>query len=308
MIISASRRTDIPAYYADWLLRRLADGYALVRNPRNPGRLGRVELSPDKVDCLALWTKNPLPMLDRLPELNKFGSPYGFQFTLTPYGRELEPALPDKPDLISAFQDLSRRLGKHRMVWRYDPIILGEGFTIEWQLERFRAYCEALAPHAQRCIFSFLDPYRKLKGRFRALLPEEMETLGAGMAEIAGEYGLPLFTCCEEVDLERCGIRHGACIDQSWMEEIIGAPIKAKRDSGQRPTCHCIESVDIGCYDTCPAGCAYCYATSGKEAVARRVREHSPDSPLLDGWPRGDELITDRTKPSGKLGQLTFFE
>jgi Domain of unknown function (DUF1848). len=307
MIISASRRTDIPAYYSEWFLNRLKERYVLIPNPRNADRLGRVELSPDNVDCIVFWTKNPAPMLDRLDTIEKMGYPFYFQFTLTPYGRELEPNLPPKSELLQTFLELSRRIGPERVVWRYDPVLITGHCSVAWHLERFRELCGELHDATRCCVFSFIDPYAHIGKEFHGMSRGEMLAVAESFSEIAADYPLSLFTCAEEIDLSRFGIGHSACIDQKLIERIIGCPIWAKKDAGQRAACGCIESVDIGAYNTCPNGCAYCYATTSENTVRRRIRAHDPTSPLLAGVPRGDELITDRTAPSQKLPQLSLF-
>lgn len=307
MILSVSRRTDIPAYYSEWFLNRLKEKYVLIANPYNSDRLGRVELSPDSVDCIVFWTKNPAPMLGKLDAIEEMGYSFYFQFTLTPYGRDVERNLPPKGELLQTFQNLSRRIGPERVVWRYDPVMITETFSIAWHLERFQELCDKLYGVTSRCIFSFIDPYAHIGNEFHGMSREEMLAVAQGFSKIATEYQLPLFTCAEEIDLSRFQIGHSACIDRKLIEQITGCPIKAKKDTGQRPACGCIESVDIGAYDTCPNGCVYCYATSSEKAMQRRVRAHDPFSPMLTGIPRGDELITDRTTPSQKILQLSLF-
>ena len=307
MIISASRRTDIPAFYSTWLMNRLKEGYVLIPGPRNPNRLGRVDLTPQNVDCIAFWTKNPAPMLGRLPELDIMGYNYYIQFTLTPYGTDSEPNLPPKADLLRTFIRMSEQIGALRSVWRYDPVMVDENHPIEWHLKRFSEMCEALRGYTERCVFSFVDPYKSLNDRYRALARDEMLAIAAGFSQIAGKCDIALFTCAEEIDLSEYGIGHSACVDRDLIERIIGCRIAAKKDANQRASCCCIESVDIGAYDTCPHGCAYCYATSSRNTVLRRIAQHDPLAPMLTGYPRGDETITDRTTPSQKINQLTLF-
>jgi hypothetical protein len=311
MIISASRRTDIPAFYSEWFVNRLRDGYALIQNPRNPHRLGRVELAPDKVDCIVFWTKNPLPMLggpgapDTLGTLDRMGYKYYFEFTLTPYGRSTERNLPPKERLVETFQRLSERIGPNRVDWRYDPVLITHDFPVAYHLEQFEKLCDVLYSKTKRCVLSFVDQYRHLKD-VPGIQSDAILAVAEGFSRIAEKYSLPLLTCAEAVYLEQFSIAHAACIDKRKIESILGTAIEAKKDEGQRPACGCIASVDIGAYDTCPHGCAYCYATTSAGLVARRVRDHAPESPLLTGFPRGDELITDRTTGSQKLQQLTL--
>ena len=305
MIISASRRTDIPAFYSSWFINRLKVGSILIPNPRNPSRLGRIEVSPQNVDCIAFWTKNPSPLLQRLPELDAMGYSYYIQFTLTAYGPEIEPNLPPKAELLRTFIRMSERLGALRSVWRYDPVLIDGTHNVRWHRARFSEMCETLHGYTERCVISFVDPYKSLSGRFRALNREEMLEIAAEFSQIACKYGISLFTCAEEIDLSRYGIEHSACVDQALTERIIGCRIAAKKDANQRPACRCIESVDIGAYDSCPYGCSYCYATSGRDLL--RAAERDPHASMITGYPRGDEIITDRTTASQKTAQLSLF-
>jgi DNA repair photolyase len=305
VIISASRRTDIPALYSEWFLKRLETGFAMMPNPRDARRLGRVALSPDVVDCIVFWTKNAASMLDKLRQIEAMGYSFYFQFTLTPYDRSLEANLPPKTELIETFRELANRIGAERVVWRYDPIVLDAVHSARWHFEQFGRLCEKLSPFTRRCVFSFIDPYRKIGSAFRAIDRREMLAVASVFSEIAARYAIELRTCAEEVDLEEYGIHHASCIDRELIEQIVGYKLTSKRDKNQRPACRCVESVDIGAYNTCVNGCAYCYATSGG-ASARR-QGHDPNAPMLTGWPAGSEIVSDRTRPSHREGQLSLF-
>ncbi|EGW37057.1 DUF1848 domain-containing protein [Desulfosporosinus sp. OT] len=307
MIISASRRTDIPAFYSEWLINRLQEGYALMPNPRNPNRLGRVELSPDIVDCIAFWTKNPKPMFDRLKQLDAMGYSYYIQFTLTPYNETVESGLPPKSELIEAFIEMSKLTSAQRSVWRYDPIFVDAKHSVDWHVGLFAEMCERLHAYTERCVLSFVDPYKSISDRYRIMTHNEMIAIASHFSRIAQKHNIVLYTCAEEIDLAEYGIRHGACIEQKLVEQIIGRPVSAKKDANQRAACCCIESVDIGAYDTCTHGCTYCYATSSQKTALRRVALHNPKAPMITGYPRGDEIITDRTTPSQIFSQLSMF-
>lgn len=202
---------------------------------------------------------------------------------------------------------MSKRLGAHRSVWRYDPIIIDDKHTLDWHIERFSETCKALRGCTERCFISFVDAYKSLGDKFRALTNDEMIAIATRFSPIAKEHGIEIFTCAEAVDLAEHGILKGACIEQALVERVVGHPITAKVDANQRTACCCIESVDIGAYDTCPHGCIYCYATSSEGAVSRRITAHNPHAPMLIGYPKGDEIITNRTTPSQKCNQLRFF-
>ena len=160
MIISASRRTDIPNYYSEWFFNRIKEGYVLVRNPMNISQVSKISLSPDVVDGIVFWTKNPLPILDRLEELREYT--YYFQFTLTPYGKDVEPNVPSKNDLIiPSFRKLSERIGKERVVWRYDPILFNDKYTMDYHVKYFKTLAAKLHAYTEKCIVSILDFYQK---------------------------------------------------------------------------------------------------------------------------------------------------
>lgn len=308
MIISASRRSDIPCCYSEWFLNRLQEGYVLIPNPRNANRLGRVGLSPENVDCIVFWTKNPAPMMEKLPRIDDMGYKYYFEFTVTPYGKNIERNLPDKHTVIDTFKRLSEKTGPKGVDWRFDPILKNERFTVSWIAGQYARLCEQLHDYTERCIISFVDEYSHIRNRTDAPSRSEMLEIAAAVSEIAAQYRLPVFTCAEEIDLSGFGIGHSSCIDRQKVEQLIGAPITAKKDAGQRPACGCIESVDVGVYDTCGNGCAYCYAVTSEKTLNRRMREHDPRSPLLTGWPKGTELTTERTGPSQKIDQLSLFD
>ena len=307
MIISASRRTDIPACYAEWFMNRLNAGYAMMPNPRNPNRIGRVSLSPDIVDCIVFWTKNPAPMLPMLAQIEKMGYAFYFQFTLTPYGSDIEADLPPKAELESTFITLSRTIGAERVQWRYDPIIVDSTHTIHWHTAQFERLCQALHGATTRCIISFVDPYKSLGNAFRALTNSEIFLLAERFSGIAAAHGISLFTCAEAIDLSAYGLSHASCIDQGIIERIIGSSIIAKPDRNQRPGCGCIESVDIGAYDTCGNGCRYCYATDSRQRALAALEQHDPSAPMLTGYPQGHEIITDRTTASQRDAQIRFW-
>ena len=279
-----------------------------MHNPRNPGRLGRVDLSPYNVDCIVFWTKNPIPMFDKFDQINEMGHSYYIQFTLTPYDKTIESHLPPKTELLQAFIDISKRISARRVVWRYDPVIIDARHTVSWHISRFIEMCEMLQFYTERCVLSFVDPYKSISDKFRGMTRNEMVAIASNFSEIAKKYDIALYTCAEELDLDKYGITRGSCVDQELIEQIIGRRIKAKNDANQRAACCCIESVDIGAYDTCPHGCTYCYATSSQKTVLRRVAMHDPSAPMITGYPRGNEIITDRTTPSQKINQLNMFE
>jgi hypothetical protein len=287
MIISASRRTDIPAFYTDWFFRRLKEGFAAVRNPFNANQVKRVSLVPEDTDCIVFWTKNPTPMLDRLKELG--GHHFYFLFTLTPYGREVEGNLPSKKDVVlPAFLRLAEMIGPERVVWRYDPVFLSPRYTLETHMERFGYLANKLAGYTEKCIISFLDTYSSTEKRMREINPEDwqevtMRTTARELSKIAHSYGMKMETCAEAIDLSEFGIGHANCIDGALAERIVKRKLDIKKDKYQRPECGCAESVDIGAYNTCPGGCLYCYANYNAGVVKKNTGRYNVVSPILCG-------------------------
>ena len=307
-IVSVSRRTDIPAFYSTWLFHRMREGYALVRNPRNAKQTRFVSLKPEDVQCFVFWTKDARPMFGGLDELEAHGSAFYFMWTVTPYGPEIEPGFPGKEEIVSAFRRLSGRIGPRRTIWRYDPVIVDDAYPVRNHLEAFARMCASLEGATERCIVSFVDMYRKLRGkRITEVGEEDMRILARGFSEIAQAHGMTVQSCCEAADFGAEGLLPGGCIDAALVEELSGKPVLEKKDAGQRPLCRCAPSVDIGAYDTCPAGCAYCYATQSAEAFRANVSRHDPASPLLSGTPSLEEqqlVERSRTPKQIPLGLL----
>ncbi len=264
-------------------------------NPFNRKQVSRISLKPDYVDCIVFWTKDPAPMLKRMDNLKDYN--YYVQVSLTPYGHDVEANLRDKKDIIGTVKELSKKLGRERVVWRYDPILLNDGYTIEGHLEWFKNTLESLAPCVERCVISFIDLYAKAKKNTQGLnlhelSEEEMNELAAGMSNIAKGSGVVLQTCSEAIDLERYGIGHGACIDGELVERIVGRKLNISRAKTQRPLCSCVESFDIGQYDTCIHGCRYCYANASLDRAKRGFDNHNINSSVITGSLLGDEHIT----------------
>jgi len=306
MIISASRRTDIPSYYSDWFFRRLEAGFVCTRNPMNPKQISRISLAPDVVDGIVFWTKNPTPMLDKLHLLN--GYPFYFQFTLNPYGKDLEAGIPSKNDvIIPAFQNLSQQIGPERIIWRYDPIILTPKYTTQYHVHYFEELAKRLYGHTCKCVISFVDPYRHLGKQLSPLGESEIYELAGRFSDIARNYNLTLETCAEAVDLTQFGIQHGHCIDGELLERIIGQPLSLSKDKNQREECGCMASIDIGMYDSCPNRCKYCYANHSAAAVQKNYKLHDPSSPLLYGTIGPDDVVKNRAMESCKIQQMNLF-
>ena len=294
VILSASRSTDIPAFYADWFVGRLREGWCGWVNPFNQQKY---RVSFDKVRMIVFWSKNPKPMLERLDEVDSLGfRQYYFQFTLNDYVSEgLEPNVPLVAERIDTFRRLADKIGKERVVWRFDPLMLMGNISIGVLLERIGKIGRQLKGYTEKLVFSFIDiaSYRKVQRNLaglgcREFSGEEQVKFAEGLSELNRELGLELATCGELADLSAYGIKHNKCVDDELMMrmfhddaelmDFIGAEYdmlngwqinKSKKDKGQRKACGCIVSKDIGAYNTCPHLCRYCYANFSDELVMR---------------------------------------
>ena len=308
MILSVSRRTDIPNYYSEWFLNRVKEGYLYVRNPMNPHQISEIDIRPEVVDCIVFWTKNPEPMLARLDELKEY--PYYFQFTLTGYGKDMEPGVPHKREvMIPVFQELSRRIGSGRVIWRYDPILFTEKYTMEYHKRAFAEIARCLKGYTCKVVVSFVDWYAKMGRNMKGIQlispqEEQLRAFAGGLCDIAGANGMKMGACAEDMDLRECGIEPNCCIDRELAERLAGYPITAGKDRNQRSSCGCVESVEVGAYDTCRNGCRYCYANSSGERVRAAAGKCRADSPLLCGEAGPGDKITRRLVKS--LRDRTF--
>lgn len=312
MIISASRRTDIPSYYSEWFFNRLKEGYVLVRNPMNPRQISRVNLSPEVVDGIVFWTKNPAPMLKKLDPLEKYI--YYFQFTVTAYGSDIETNLPSKNEvIIPAFQQLSGEIGKERVVWRYDPIFINDRYTLEYHCRSFEILASKLAPYTEKCTISFIDFYRKTERSMKRLGIQpvsawQQDELLERFTKTAAKYNIYLDACAEISDFRRFGIAPARCIDPERLEKIGNYRLHAGKDKNQRHECGCIESIDIGTYDACRNGCLYCYANHSHTIANRNYERHNCTSPLLFGIPGEADIIKERCVKSCADRQMTLLD
>jgi peroxiredoxin family protein len=310
MILSVSRRTDIPNYYSEWFLNRIKEGYLYVRNPMNTHQISKIKITPELVDCIVFWTKNPKPMMDKLDELKDYF--YYFQFTLTGYGKDVEPNLPHKREkMIPIFQELSRKLGKEKVIWRYDPIMITDQYTVEYHMQAFREIAESLNGYTDKVIISFLDCYAKTKKNMKEIHiktvdDKKLGELATELTNLAKANSMEIEACAEQMDLSIYGIKHGSCIDKGLLERITGYEIRAGKDRNQRKECGCVESVEVGTYHTCPNGCRYCYANDSYDKVKKNRLQYDAASPLLCGKVEQEDKITERKVKSLKENQLRF--
>jgi DNA repair photolyase len=315
LIISASRATDIPAFYSNWLINRMREGYVKWINPFN----GRPQfVSFEKARVIVFWTKNPAPFMDKLKVIDGLGLHCYFHFTLNDYGEEgFEPNLPPLTERFETFKRLSSTIGKDRVVWRFDPLILTEDGGTEKLLDKISRVGKEVHPFTERLVFSFarIDEYRRVRGNLkragvahRNFGEKEIYRIANGLRKLNEAWGLELAACAEEVDLGRYGIDRSRCIDDRLMRrlfpgdvplmEFLGGggkdngrlcsdsvePVTGKlKDRGQRKNCGCIVSKDIGHYSTCGHLCVYCYANQSKDLVLKNLARHG------DG--KGDSIV-----------------
>lgn len=309
MILNTGSRTDIPAFYSEWFLNRVREGFVMARNPFFPELVTRFQLSPDVVDLIAFCTKNPAPMLPRMEELSAFLQ-YWF-VTITPYGKEIEPAVPDKTEVCESFRDLSRIVGKERTGWRYDPIFLSETYSMEYHLQEFERLAALLDGYTEQVVISFIDLYEKTKRNFpeaREVQPEERLILGKGMAEIADRHHMRIYTCLEGTDLKGFGVNTDGCMTKEVLERAIGEELDVPAGlSPAREGCRCLLGSDIGAYNTCRHFCRYCYANYDRETVLRNSAMHDPESPLLVGRLHPEDSVRDAKQIRYRTGQILLW-
>jgi hypothetical protein len=258
LIISASRRTDIPAFHADWFMNCIRYGKCTNINPYNK-KESIVYLTPKKVDCIVFWTKDARPIMKYLDQLTAMGYRYYFQYTMTAYGNDIERNV-DKQGSLETILELSEKLGKDKVIWRYDPILISTIHNVDYHVFWFKYLVDKLKHNIETCVISFLDQYHKNKKileemSIRPPTQEEIDLLVGEFKHIVEGTGITIKTCCENTDLEKT-----SCIDRDRIMKITGRNLIANCKVGQRSGCNCYPSVDIGSYGTCGHGCVYCYA------------------------------------------------
>ncbi len=294
MIINTGQRTDIPAFYAPWLAERLKAGSVCVRNPYNPVQVSRYRLDPSVVDVIGFCTKNPAPMFPYMNLLKDYGQ---FWFvTITPYGRDIEPNVPDKHRLLDDFKRLSDAVGIQSIGWRYDPIFISERYSVAYHLRAFETMASALDGYTETVVISFIDLYPKVRRSFpkaREVTQEQRLMLGKAMIDIAAAHGMTVKPCAEGDELAPYGADCSGCMQIRDYEKAIGKPLHAPKRKGARKECACYLACDIGAYNTCRHLCRYCYANAEATRVLENSRLHDPESPFLIGGYRDGDVVHD---------------
>lgn len=297
MIVSASRRTDIPAFYMPWFLRRLEAGWCRVVNPFNRRQQRLVSLAPEQVAAIVFWTRRADRLARALDEIESRGHRRTMALvTLVDYGRDLHPHLPEREAAVAGMHRLAESCGDPRRVcWRYDPILLGPRDSFDEHRRRFARLARDLEGAARRVIVSFVDLYRKTTRRLAQLGPEGYPLAPAGVEEsdearallrdlaaMAASHGMEMRTCAEPLSYADAGAPAGRCIDGELLATLFeGLQPPAGKDPGQRPSCGCVPSVDIGAVDSCLHGCVYCYAVRSQDAARRAFERHDPEGDTL---------------------------
>lgn len=307
MILQTGMRTDIPAFYSKWFINRIKEGYVLVRNPYNPSSVTRYEINPDVVDLIAFCTKNPAPMFEYMDILKSYGQ-YWF-VTITPYGKEIEPNVPDKKQVIEDFKTLSKSVGIDSIGWRYDPIFITDKYNLEFHITTFEKMAKELSDYTNTCIISFIDLYKKVITNFpqaRMVTKEERLIIGKAFADIGKKYNITIKACAEGDELKQYGIDCSGCLTQETYETALHTKLNMPKRKGQRDECACFFGNDIGAYDTCKHLCKYCYANTNPIAVSHNSKLHNPDSPFLIGSHQMGDIIHQAKQESWLDNQLVL--
>ncbi len=304
MILSVSRRTDIPAFYSEWFFNRLEEGFCYIQNPMNAKQVQKVLINPQLVDAIVFWTKNPRPMLTHLHKLKEY--PFYFQYTVNSYADDIESRVSQKKYIVESFKALSSEIGKERVIWRYDPILLNKKYTIDYHIKYFEVLTKELSSYTEKVIISFIDFYKKISTNWKNygihLIEEnEKHILAKALGDIARSYNLQIESCCEDIDLAQYTINHARCIDDSLLSKIGECSFILSKDKGQRLKCGCVQSVDIGIYNTCLHACRYCYASFSDLSVEKNIAKHNPNNPLLVGEVPHNVVVKDKKQKSVRI-------
>ncbi len=309
MIINTGQRTDIPAFYSEWLSNRLSEGIVCVRNPYNPQQVSRYHLNPNVIDVIGFCSKNPAPFFKYMDLVKDYGQ-YWF-VTITCYDNDIEPNVPDKLKVMDDFRTLSGMVGLSSIGWRYDPILINDKYTTDFHITAFEEMATYLDGYTETVVISFIDLFEKVRRNFpeaKMVTREEKFYLGQAMSEIAHKHHMTLKPCGEGEFLSRFGADCRGCMTVETYEHAIGKRLIVPKKKPSRSECACYLSGDIGAYDTCGHLCRYCYANNDNEKVKINMRNHDPNSPFLIGDYKSDDIIHDVEQKSWIDNQLSLFD
>lgn len=295
MILFASGRTDIPAFYSNWFINRVKVGFVDVRNPFNQKLVSRIYFSD--VDLIMFCSKNPLPMINKLDILKV---PVLFHVTITSYGKDVEPNIPDKRLIIEGVKKLSLVLGIDNVVVRYDPIFLSDKYNVDYHIKAFDKLCKNLNGYVNKIIVSFMDEYKNVRSnknilKYRAFTREDYKKIGEAFSKSAHDNGMSVQTCFEDEDLTQYGFVKGECLSHELAYILTGKKFKSSNVRKEKK-CECVQMVDIGDYNSCLHMCKYCYANYDEKAVSSNFKRHDDNSSLLIGSIQSDDVIKVRKK------------
>lgn len=295
MILFASGRTDIPAFYSNWFINRVKAGFVDVRNPFNQNLVSRINFSD--VDLIMFCSKNPLPMIDKLKMLKV---PVLFHVTITPYSKDVEPNIPDKRLIIEGVKKLSLVLGIDNVVLRYDPIFLSDKYNVDYHIRAFDKLCKNLNGYVNKIIVSFMDEYKNVRInkdilKYRTFTREDYKKIGEAFSKSAMDNGMSVQTCFEDNDLTEYGFVKGECLSHELAYILTGKKFKSSNVRKEKK-CECVQMVDIGDYNSCMHMCKYCYANYDEKAVSSNFERHDDNSSLLIGSVQSDDVIKVRKK------------
>lgn len=295
MILFASGRTDIPAFYSNWFINRVKAGFVDVRNPFNQKLVSRIYFSD--VDLIMFCSKNPLPMINKLDILKV---PVLFHVTITPYSKDVEPNIPDKRLIIEGVKKLSLVLGIDNVVVRYDPIFLSDKYNVDYHIKAFDKLCKNLNGYVNKIIVSFMDEYKNVRSnknilKYRAFTREDYKKIGEAFSKSAMDNGMSVQTCFEDEDLTQYGFVKGECLSHELAYILTGKKFKSSNVRKEKK-CECVQMVDIGDYNSCMHMCKYCYANYDEKVVSSNFERHDDNSSLLIGTIQSDDVIKVRKK------------
>ena len=296
MILNVSGRTDIVALYTDWFMNRYHEGFVDVRNPFNPKLISRIDFSD--VDAILFCTKNPIPILNKINEINK---PIIFHVTLTPYKKDIETNVPPKGEIVEAVKKLSKIIGKDNLVIRYDPVFISAKYTLDYHIKAFENLCSLLDGYVSKILISFLDDYKNVRKNEKVLNFKELEesdykAIGENFSASALKHHMIVHTCFEDRNLTEYGFSKDECLSHELAYKLTGKVYKKEWKARKEGKCHCVQMVDIGVYNSCKHFCKYCYANYDEKQVQDNFMNHDPNSSLLVGKLNESDIIKKRSK------------
>ena len=293
MILNVSGRTDIVAFYTEWFINRYKEGYVDVRNPYYPKQVSRIYF--DNVDLILFCTKNPLPIIKYLKDINK---KMLFHITLTPYNKDIEPNVIDKTKIIKGIKEISKIIGKDNIYIRYDPIFISDKYSIEYHKKALNKLCTLLDGYVNKIIVSFLDEYKNVKKnknilKYKYLTKDDYKEIGLSFSKIAKEHNMTIQTCFEDQNLIEYGFIKGECLSHELAYKLTGKSYKSwQARKGKK--CNCVEMVDLGSYNSCNHLCKYCYANFDEKEINSNIKKHNKNSSLLIGELEQDDIVKER--------------